>query len=56
VRAVIDTNVLLSGLLWRGAPHALIERVRAGVLTLIASPTLLAEFSGSFVVQSLRQC
>ena len=22
VRAVIDTNVPLSGLLWRGAPHA----------------------------------
>ncbi len=43
VRAVIDTNVLLSGLLWRGTPHRLIEEVRAGVLTLIASPALLAE-------------
>ncbi len=30
VRAVIDTNVLLSGLLWRGPPHRLIEEVRAG--------------------------
>jgi uncharacterized protein len=44
VRAVIDTNVLVSGLLWRGAPHALIEQVRAGALTLISSPALLAEF------------
>jgi len=26
VRAVLDTNVLLSGLLWRGAPHALIHK------------------------------
>jgi uncharacterized protein len=43
VRAVIDTNVLLSGLLWRGAPHRLIEAVRAGALTLITSPALLAE-------------
>jgi len=43
VRAVIDTNVLVSGLFWHGAPHALLERVRAGTLTLITSPGLLAE-------------
>jgi putative PIN family toxin of toxin-antitoxin system len=43
VRAVIDTNVLLSGLLWRGTPHRLIEEVRAGALTLITGPALLAE-------------
>jgi putative PIN family toxin of toxin-antitoxin system len=43
VRAVIDTNVLVSGLFWHGAPHALLERVRAGSLTLVASPALLAE-------------
>lgn len=44
VRAVIDTNVLLSGLLWSGTPHRLIEAIRAGALTLVTSPTLLAEF------------
>lgn len=44
MRAVIDTNVLLSGLLWHGTPHALIEQVRTGALTLISSPALLAEF------------
>jgi uncharacterized protein len=49
VRAVIDTNVLLSGLLWRGAPHVLVERVRAGVLTFISSPALLAEFADVIV-------
>lgn len=38
MRAVIDTNVLLSGLLWRGAPHELLEQVRNGELTLISSP------------------
>lgn len=43
VRAVIDTNVLLSGLLWHGAPHVLLEQVRTGTLILISSPTLLAE-------------
>jgi uncharacterized protein len=45
VRAVIDTNVLVSGLFWSGPPHALIERVRIGALTLISSPTLLAELA-----------
>ena len=43
MRAVVDTNVLLSGLLWRGTPHRLIEEVRTGALTLISSPALLAE-------------
>jgi putative PIN family toxin of toxin-antitoxin system len=45
VRAVIDTNVLVSGLLWRGPPHTLIEHVRNGTLSLISSPALLAEFA-----------
>jgi uncharacterized protein len=45
VRAVVDTNVLLSGLFWRGRPHALIEQVRAGTLTLISSPALLTELA-----------
>ncbi len=45
MRAVIDTNVLLSGLLWHGTPHALIECVRRGTLTLVSSPVLLAELA-----------
>jgi uncharacterized protein len=45
VRAVIDTNVLLSGLLWPGNSHVLIEQVRAGALTLVSSPVLLAELA-----------
>jgi putative PIN family toxin of toxin-antitoxin system len=45
VRAVIDTNVLLSGLLWRAPPHAVLEHVRAGALTLVSSPALLSEFA-----------
>ena len=32
MRAVLDTNVLLSGLLWRGPSYALLEQVRNGVL------------------------
>ena len=45
MRAVIDTNVLLSGLLWHGAPHALLEHVRTGSLGLVSSPALLAELT-----------
>ena len=45
MRAVIDTNVLLSGLLWRGPPHALLEHVRAGTLAIVSSPVLLAELA-----------
>ncbi len=43
MRAVIDTNVLVSGLLWHGAPHMLLAQVRSGSLTLVSSPALLAE-------------
>jgi putative PIN family toxin of toxin-antitoxin system len=43
VRAVIDTNVLLSGLFWLGPPHRLIQQIRAGTLTLVSSPALLTE-------------
>lgn len=45
MRAVIDTNVLLSGLLWHGTPHALLEQVRDGTLGLVSSPALLAELA-----------
>ena len=45
MRAVIDTNVLLAGLFWRGPPYALLEQVRSGALTFISSPALLAELA-----------
>ena len=45
MRAVIDTNVLIAGLLWRGPPHAMLEHVRAGTVSLVISPALLAELA-----------
>ena len=45
MRAVIDTNVLVAALLWRGPPHALLEHVRAGTLSMVSSPALLAELA-----------
>jgi uncharacterized protein len=45
MRAVLDTNVLLSGLLWRGPSYALLEQVRNGSVTFLSSPELLAELA-----------
>jgi hypothetical protein len=33
LRAVIDTNVPIAGILWRAPPNALLERVRAGTVS-----------------------
>jgi len=43
VRLVVDTNVMLSGLLWYGAPHSLLACLRDGDTSLVESPQLLAE-------------
>ena len=45
VRIVIDTNVLVSALLWRGTPHTLLNFVRSGAVELVISQALLAELS-----------
>jgi uncharacterized protein len=43
-RAVLDTNVLVSGLISPAGPSArLLVELRAGALELVVSPTLLAE-------------
>lgn len=42
---MIDTNVLLAGLLWRGPPYALLEQVRSSALTFLSSTELLAELA-----------
>lgn len=45
MRAVIDTNVLLSGLLWHGPSHVLLEHARASRLTVVSSAALLSELT-----------
>lgn len=52
MRPVLDTNVVLSGLFWQGAAHALIKYARAGTLSLVTSPELLAELAD---VQALAE-
>jgi putative PIN family toxin of toxin-antitoxin system len=45
-RAVLDTNVVVSALIWSGKPFALLQAASAGELLLTTSPTLLAELRG----------
>jgi uncharacterized protein len=43
VKVVLDTNILVSGLLWRGAPYRSLVAVRAGLADLVISPPILDE-------------
>ncbi|MEZ5563550.1 MAG: putative toxin-antitoxin system toxin component, PIN family [Gammaproteobacteria bacterium] len=45
MRIVADTNTILSGLLWQGPPRQIINRARAGDITLHTSLVLLAELA-----------
>lgn len=45
MRVVLDTNTVVSGLLWHGAPRALIDAARARRIDLCASTVLVAEFA-----------
>ncbi|MEO8716637.1 MAG: putative toxin-antitoxin system toxin component, PIN family [Burkholderiales bacterium] len=49
VRAVLDTNVVASALLWGGTPERLIEAAGEGALELFTSEALLAELAGILV-------
>ncbi len=43
MRLVLDTNVVVSALVWGGGPYKLIEAAAAGDIELVTSPALLAE-------------
>lgn len=43
MRAVADTNIVVSGLLWQGASRRVLDLARAGRLDLFTSPALLVE-------------
>ena len=43
MRLVLDTNVVVSALLWGGTPYRLVEAAAAGDIELATSPSLLAE-------------
>lgn len=43
MRVVLDTNILVSALLWRGAPYRCLLAVLAGLADLVVSPPILEE-------------
>lgn len=43
VKVVADTNTIISGLLWHGAPHTLLEIARSREVKLFTCPALLQE-------------
>ena len=45
MRAVLDTNVLVSGLLWHGPSNALLGHARAATIELVTSAALLDELA-----------
>jgi putative PIN family toxin of toxin-antitoxin system len=49
VRVLLDTNVLISGILFRGVPRTLLERAIRGEFDLVTSAALLDELEDVFV-------
>jgi uncharacterized protein len=43
MRLVLDTNVVVSGLLWHGPPRQVVDAARAGKVSLFTTPALLEE-------------
>ncbi len=43
IRAVLDTNTIVSGAGWGGAPGAVLDAALAGRFDIVTSPALLAE-------------
>ena len=43
MRVVADTNIIVSGLLWRGNPRRILEAARAGNVNLFTTAVWLAE-------------
>jgi len=43
VRVVLDTNAVVSGLFWRGAPRRILDTARSGAIQLFTTAGLLAE-------------
>jgi uncharacterized protein len=48
VRVVLDTNIVISGLLWRGPPRQLLDTAREATITLYTSSVLLDELAKVF--------
>jgi uncharacterized protein len=54
VRIVIDTNIWISGLLWRGMPWNLLHLAEKGQVELCMAPPMLVELSEVLKYERLR--
>jgi putative PIN family toxin of toxin-antitoxin system len=54
MRIVVDTNTVVSGLLWQGPPRRLIDLARERAITLCSSTILLAELAEVMLAINLR--
>ncbi|GEM_PF-3483849 len=45
MKVVLDTNTVISGLFWKGAPRQIIDLARNGLMPLVTSPDLLTELT-----------
>lgn len=46
MRIILDTNVFISAIFWRGAPNEILRLAEAGTITCYASPVMLRELFG----------
>jgi putative PIN family toxin of toxin-antitoxin system len=54
--AVLDTNVVVAGLLWAGPPHSLLLRATARQdIVLATSPMLMSELAGTLALARFRK-
>lgn len=51
MRAVLDTNVLISGLLWRGAPHECLLSAEAELYELVLAESILEELRDKLIAK-----
>ena len=49
MRAVLDTNVLISGLLWRGAPHECLLSAEASLYELVLAESIFDELRDKLI-------
>ncbi len=45
MKVVLDTNTVISGLFWKGAPRQVLDLARSGLIALFTTPELLAELA-----------
>jgi hypothetical protein len=54
MRVVIDTNVWISGLLWRGAPWRILRLVERGEIEVCIAPPMVTELEQVLTAERLR--